>query len=186
MWQKKMSRRRVRLSIVLGAVCAVVALAGTLAVTTGLAQAAAGAARHGAGNQRVVRTFQVTFQTEQFNIDCPPEDPTVNVCLGFSGSGNATVLGETTISRVAYGNFTGATDCIPFVSNGTLKIAGGTLKFQAGGQFCQTPNVASYVFLITGGTGKFEHASGSGTITVPFTATQEPEIWSGTLVLGDD
>ncbi|MGH2514383.1 MAG: hypothetical protein ACRDHP_01885 [Ktedonobacterales bacterium] len=174
-------RRSVRIGLAVALLGAILATAGAVVGFSGAARAAARTAPpvvHAAKHSDI---FQVTFQTEQFPIPCPPQNPTFNLCIGFTGTGNATVLGATSISRSADGVFDPNQDTIPFVSNGTLTARGGTLNFLAAGQYTISIDVAKYVFVITGGTGKFRHAEGTGTITVPFTGTHEPEIWSGTL-----
>ena len=179
MTQHLRHRRLIRFGMVVVALVAVLLVGATLVRGVGLAHAAPAAPRRATTAQHSDH-FQVTFQTEQFTINCPPNTD-FNTCLSFTGTGNASILGATTLSRTALGVFSPTKDCIPFVSDGSLTAKGGAINFIAVGHYCFSVDQAHYLYQFIGGTGKFAHATGTGTIFVPFTGQFEPETWSGTL-----
>jgi hypothetical protein len=134
--------------------------------------------------------FQGTFPHEQDVISSTCALPTI--CAIFSGTGELRHLGRTTESGVASFNavlfFT--TGCSPETGTDTLTAANGdqvSLTFT--GQVCATgPNSGqdTLTYTITGGTGRFAGASGTGSLLSRFiltspTAGTSVSTFSGTI-----
>jgi len=75
--------------------------------------------------------------------------------------------------------------CGPAERQGALKVAdGGTLTIHATGMYCVPGYPVQFTFTVTGGTGKYRHAAGGGTIAVGPAGNNPPiatEFWSGTI-----
>ena len=131
-------------------------------------------------------TFKITFAQRFTPTKCPDGSPAGAFCLNVSGTAIDPVLGEISMTRVAVLEFLGKKDenqCVPASTNGKLLIGGDEVAFTASGVFCSKTSVATYNYTITGGTGQYAKASGSGVIDVPAPAnTNVVEVWSGTLV----
>jgi hypothetical protein len=112
--------------------------------------------------------FQATF-TEQFSgVQCGP----MLLCVSITGSGTAAHLGRVTETRQVRIDLSNpATGCLPVLSDTmTLAAANGDQLVATGaGQNCLTSVSNSDVqneivqYTVTGGTGRFTGASGSGT-----------------------
>jgi hypothetical protein len=110
--------------------------------------------------------FRATFSDQFVVIACPV------LCVTATGIGPAIHLGRA--SEVAHGTldpatFDPTTGCAPDTSTATLTAANGDqVTLSTTGVFCQTSTTAfheSGTYQITGGTGRFSSASGSGTYT---------------------
>jgi hypothetical protein len=129
--------------------------------------------------------FQVTFQDTLATITCPVGQPTGTLCLSFKGQGQAPSLGATSLARTAIVSATTSSDgCQPVSSMGSLTAAdGGKVNFTATGEYCASSDTATYTYTITGGSGKYQGASGTGTIRFPpSSGNTGVETWSGTLL----
>ena len=110
--------------------------------------------------------FQATL-TEQFSgVQC---GPTV-LCVSVTGTGTAAHLGRVTDTRQVRIDLSNpATGCLPVLSDTmTLTAANGDQVFATGaGQNCLTSNPdvqnEAVTYTVTGGTGRFSAAGGSGT-----------------------
>ncbi|HLW03635.1 MAG TPA: hypothetical protein VKT82_33620 [Ktedonobacterales bacterium] len=129
--------------------------------------------------------FQVTFRDTLAPVACPAGQPAGTLCLAFKGQGQAPSLGTTSLARTAIVSATPGSDgCQPISSTGTLTAAdGGKVNFTAAGEYCASNDTATYTYTITGGTGKYQGASGTGTIRFPpSSGNTGVETWSGTLL----
>ena len=130
-----------------------------------------------AGTGTVTREFRGRLDNS-FTTTAPPPLLT----LADSGSGRATVLGKVTDSFTVTIDFNHPiADGFVLVSKtGSLTSADGDRVDLA---MVGTFNVATfdvhYVFVVTGGTGRFAGATGSGTFDVPPPAVFDPATGSG-------
>jgi len=179
----------------------IIAVAFFLVVATGLLAACGGtASTAGPATPRVsaqsptstksIASFQVTFHEQDAPFTCPPGQPPPFACLTFTGQGQATELGAITLVRQALvAAATESTGCHLVTSSGHLTAANhDRLTFTAPGDYCAATDTASYTYTITGGSGLYTGASGTGTITVQAATSSangvetRTEIWSGTLI----
>jgi hypothetical protein len=60
---------------------------------------------------------------------------------------------------------------------------GDSITFTGTGNFCRATQAANFTYTITGGSGKYLHASGGGTILVPLPTSSSTgtEAWTGSL-----
>lgn len=130
--------------------------------------------------------FQVNFLQHYQLIDCPAEPNPTKLCYNLQDDPSASSLGTISFAGtdILYvlpkGN-----SCGPAERYGALKLPkGNTLTIHATGMYCIPSYPVEFTFTVTGGTGKYWHATGGGTIAVgpardhPPTAT---EFWSGTI-----
>ena len=119
-----------------------------------------------------------------FFHECASDAPPSALCLHDEVTGTVTHLGRTT------GNFEvvfdiaqfGEDGCGPIKKTGAFTAANGDqLRIEADGQFCFATVVAIYTYNITGGTGRFTGASGSGSWVVP-----PPINFDGVAGVGDE
>jgi hypothetical protein len=101
---------------------------------------------------------------------CPASAPAGALCLHDSVSGPVSGLGRSTgefdvLIDVAA---SGANGCAPANKRGSFVAANrDRLDVTARGSFCFATSVATYVFTVTGGSGRFACAKGTGTWLVP-------------------
>jgi hypothetical protein len=80
----------------------------------------------------------------------------------------------------------GADSCASATTQGTLSLVntGATVSFTGTGTFCGATQIADFTYTISGGTGAYQHATGSGSIHVPLPSSSSTgiELWNGTLV----
>ena len=99
---------------------------------------------------------------------CPQGAPASALCFAQTGTGTATHLGQMTKESFVVLTPVSAT-CVTFTENTVLRAANGdTLTAQQSGTSCfRTPTTvdAAGPYTITGGTGRFSGATGSGTAT---------------------
>lgn len=135
--------------------------------------------------------FQVTFLESSYFVPCPNSIKVADVCWNVSGTGTSIPYGPITFSSFdtnfyAPGkpSIVGKWDfCEPTTRQGSIVLGKDTLKFSARGSFC--PDEVQFAYTVTAGTGKFQHAHGKGSITIPpayTTGTAELEYWTGTLI----
>jgi hypothetical protein len=128
--------------------------------------------------------FQAVFADHYTATACSSGQSTGTICASTTGTGQAAGLGTTSLSRTSIYAPGGADSCDSATTKGTLTLAtGDTITFTGTGTFCPALQVASFTYKITGGTGSYLHAMGSGTIQVPrpTTSSTGTESWAGTL-----
>lgn len=133
----------------------------------------------------VSHTLSVTFSVSIDVVDCPTAQPTGTLCINVNGSGTSSVFGALKVSHSAVLSPPGDDSCGPSTATGKLTAANGdTATFKATGQFCRSNSTARYTYTITGGTGSYKHATGTGSIEVPrLTDSPSPhETWNGTFI----
>jgi hypothetical protein len=114
---------------------------------------------------------------------CLPGAPAGALCLHDDVTGHLTHLGRTTGSFEVVFDMAafGEDACGPISKQGSFIAADGDqLDIEAKGRFCFTTLVAIYEFRVTGGTGRFAGASGSGSWLVPPPASFEADSGAGT------
>ena len=130
--------------------------------------------------------FQVNFLQHYQIIACPDEQNQTTLCYTLRDDPSASSLGRVSFAGtdILYVRPQGS-DCGPAERVGVLKVAAGdAVTIHATGMYCVPGYPVQFTFTVTGGTGKYRHASGGGTIDVgparnsPPTAT---EFWSGTI-----
>jgi hypothetical protein len=130
--------------------------------------------------------FQVNFLQHYQIIACPTEPNPTNLCYTLQDDPGTSSLGTVSFAGtdILYMLQTGTT-CGPAERHGALKVVNGdTISIHATGTYCVPGYPVQLTFTVSGGTGKYRHASGGGTIDVgpakdnPPTAT---EFWSGTI-----
>jgi hypothetical protein len=113
--------------------------------------------------------FQATVDEHYTLMPCGP----TTVCIQAAGSGEATHLGQVTEDSQVMADTNPADShngCGPETRTTVLTAANGdTLTMSATGYGCNGTAQDSYV--VTGGTGRFAGATGSGTDSVVFTLT---------------
>ena len=98
-------------------------------------------------------------------------------CFTASGTGQASHMGRTLEQRTATFDFSllRATGCSPSPGAATLTVANGyQVMMSIAGTVCSTgpsTSILSFVYVVTGGTGTFEGATGSGSGTAHGTTT---------------
>jgi hypothetical protein len=115
---------------------------------------------------------------------CPAGAPTGASCLSDQVSGAISNFGDSTgkfdvvIDTLAIGS----DGCSPAEKHGSfVSTRGDRLDVTATGKYCWATSTATYAFTITGGSGRFAAASGSGTWLVP-----APREFDGTGGVGDE
>jgi hypothetical protein len=129
--------------------------------------------------------FQVVFTDHYTAADCGGTSPPGTVCVASSGSGQESKLGAVSLQRTSIYAPGGSDSCGPATTKGTLTlVAGDSITFTGTGNFCRATQSASFTYKFTGGTGKYLHATGGGTIQVPLPASSSTgmESWTGTLL----
>ena len=127
----------------------------------------------------------VTFNENYAFVTCDSSQPSGANCLTFNGTGTAPTLGALTLARTAIYAPSQPGQCTAATTQGTLTLAAGdTIAFTGSGQFCPGTVSATYHFTISGGTGAYQNASGSGTITTPApdTSSTGTETWAGSVM----
>jgi hypothetical protein len=119
--------------------------------------------------------------------DCPIGEAPGSFCADVAGTGTAPAnYGTLKLARTAnLATPLGTGPCAPTSTYGTLTVGTRSdVTFEAVGNHCGSSGIASYSYQITGGSGTFATATGSGTIDVSVVASDSgTERWSGTLVL---
>jgi hypothetical protein len=130
--------------------------------------------------------FQVNFLQHYQVITCPAEPNQTNLCYNLQDDASTSSLGMISFAGtdILYLLAEG-TPCGPAERHGALKLAGGdTITIHATGRYCVPGYPVQFTFTVTGGTGKYRHAAGGGTIAVGSARNNPPianEIWSGTI-----
>lgn len=133
----------------------------------------------------VSHTLSVAFSVTITVVACSGAQPAGTLCVHVTGSGTSSALGKLSVERTAVLSPPGDDSCGPSTTTGKLTTASGdSATFRATGQFCRATSTATYTFTITGGTGRYHSATGSGSVQVPRLLDSNPprETWNGTLV----
>ena len=125
--------------------------------------------------------FQAQLTQTATFAACPTGTPTSAVCVAQTGTGTATLLGRMTKESLVVLTFVSPT-CVTFIEYTTFRAANGdTITAVQRGTACfTTPTTvsASAAYTVTGGTGRFSGATGSGTSTANLT-TVAPGVMVG-------
>jgi hypothetical protein len=130
--------------------------------------------------------FQVNFLQHYQLITCPTGSKPTNLCYTLQDDPSTSSLGKISFAGtdILYVLPQGAT-CGPAERSGALNVAdGNTITIHATGTYCVPGYPVQFSFAVTGGTGKYRHASGGGTIDVGPARNNPPtadEFWSGTI-----
>ena len=130
--------------------------------------------------------FQVNFLQHYQLISCPAEPNQTNLCYTLQDDPSTSSLGTVSFAGtdILYALPQGAS-CGPAERTGALKLANGDIiTIHARGTYCVPGYPVQFTFTTTGGTGKYRHASGRGTIDVGPARNNPPtaeEFWSGTI-----
>jgi hypothetical protein len=156
------------------------ALAGALAIAflTGLGTPAARAL----GGEAETVTYEFSGRLDN---SFSPTAPAPLLTLADSGTGHATVLGAVTDSFTVVidlnPNHAVAPGIAPVTKTGSLVTSDGDRVDMAMiGTFNEATFDVHYVFVVTGGTGRFAGATGIGTYHVPPPTTFDPATGKGT------
>lgn len=126
-----------------------------------------GASAGGVGTSSIDINFAQTFVFKA----CPSTAPVEDLCIYVTGVSDQPWSGHQEFSRVAMVNPATFDDnhptCLPIETSGTLTLPRGTLSIHAPGNVCFSDGTASYDVIVTGGTGAYAGALGSGKIIVP-------------------
>jgi hypothetical protein len=125
--------------------------------------------------------LDVTLTSDFGAYNCDLTGTAALLCQVGDGTAGTSPFGALSMHRTVAGQG-GTGDCTTATTTGTLTAANGdVLNVQADkGQSCKKSGVDSYSFTVTGGTGIFKNATGSGTITHPHGASDR---WSGSITL---
>lgn len=119
-------------------------------------------------------------------IPCPAEPSQTNLCYTLQDDPSASSLGETSFAGtdILYLLPEGSS-CGPAERKGALKLADGdTITIHATGRYCVPAYPVQFTFTVTGGTGRYRHVAGAGTIAVGPARNTPPtadEFWSGSI-----
>jgi hypothetical protein len=136
--------------------------------------------------------FQARFRATSRGVECPPAAPSNAQCMGRAGSATVSGLGGVALDYVWSFGLDAPTcpseQARPLATTGRLVVAGkGELRFaMAPGAECvnvEPVRNEPQSFTITGGTGVFQSASGSGTATRQLGGGVGTERWTGTLAV---
>lgn len=117
--------------------------------------------------------FRATFANTNTMAPCPPNAPVPSFCVALAGSGHATHMGKIQDSGFVVVNL--ASNCGPgcvtdFVSHTVTAANGDQIMLESTGKNSATPDPTirsrTGTYVVTGGTGRFSGASGSGTASV--------------------
>jgi len=124
--------------------------------------------------------FQANFVENAPIVACPPSSRPTVWCFNVTGVGPSLPYGM--ISFHSFDINFQATDtrgCQPTTRQGSISIGKDTVLFTASGTWCVP--LVHFVYQVSGGTGKFQHARGKGTIAIPDPYHNVLEYWTGTL-----
>jgi hypothetical protein len=114
--------------------------------------------------------FRATVSSTNTVAPCPPNAPVLSICIALAGSGHATHMGKVQDSGLAIVNL--ASNCGPgcFTDSSRLTLTaanGDQITLESTGKNSATPDPTirsrTGPYVVTGGTGRFSGASGSGT-----------------------
>jgi len=139
---------------------------GSIVAAVALSALLAGQAQ--ADQARAVLPFQARIAETSVAVPCGPT--LQQLCVTIAGSGRATLLGKISEAATVVVDLSSnpAPGCSAEVRTTTITAANGDqITMQATGQVCfgPTTGTASDAYVVTGGTGRYSGASGSGTDT---------------------
>ncbi len=133
--------------------------------------------------------FQATFIERAPVTTCPPSSKPTDLCFNVSGSGTSLPYGPITFTSFDINflqpggtsaiNSDNPNSCEPTTRQGSIYIGHDTIRFTASGTWCVS--LVHFVYQVTGGTGTFRQARGTGSISIPDPLNQVLEYWTGTL-----
>jgi hypothetical protein len=178
-----------RACLVLAVLLCTLAACETSSPTSGVSPTVAGTAGIGTPTAPVASgPFQLQFAEQYAVVACSGSEPAGTLCVATTGTGqghnNGASLGPVSLARSSVYAPAGSDSCGPATTRGTLTLAGGdTITFSGTGAFCRAQQTATFTYTITGGTGRYLRAGGTGAIVVPTpqSASAGSESWSGTL-----
>jgi hypothetical protein len=104
------------------------------------------------------------------------------MCWNVTGVGNSIPYGTIAFNSFDI-NYVGPLNdpdgCKPTARKGTIDIGNATANFTSSGTWCI--NLVHFVYEVIGGTGRFHHAYGKGSIFIPDPDHNVIEYWTGTL-----
>jgi hypothetical protein len=112
--------------------------------------------------------FQVNFLQHYRLIACPAEPNPTTLCYTLQDDPSASSLGKISFAGtdILYVRSKGSS-CGPAERQGAFKLAdGNTITIHATGTYCVPGYPVQFTYSVTGGTGKYRHAAGRGTIAV--------------------
>lgn len=134
--------------------------------------------------------FQANFVERALVQRCPSTSKPTDLCFIVSGAGPSIPYGSISFTSFDinflapgkgpigdYNHDPGY--CEPTTRQGSIAIGADTIMFMASGTWCYT--LVHFVYQVTGGTGKFRHARGKGSIFIPGPTFQVIEYWTGTI-----
>ncbi len=131
--------------------------------------------------------LQVSFSEQYSAAPCGGTSPAGTTCVSTTGSGQDAALGNVSLSRTSVYAPLGTDSCASATTQGTLTVTttGDTVTFTGTGTFCGASQIADFTYTITGGSGAYQHASGTGSIHVPLPSSSSTgtEAWSGSLLM---
>ena len=132
--------------------------------------------------------FQATFVERAPGAPCPASPRPTDICFNVYGSGRSIPYGPITFTsfdinylvpgQPSFSN-NQIPNCEPTTRQGKITIGKDTIMFMASGTWCVSE--VQFAYQVTGGTGKFRHAHGKGSISIPNPLNQVLEYWTGTL-----
>jgi hypothetical protein len=124
--------------------------------------------------------FQANFIENAPVVPCPPSSRPTVYCFNVTGVGPSIPYGMISFHSFDI-NFraTDTSGCQPTTRQGSIFIGKDTVLFTASGTWCLS--LVHFVYQVIGGTGKFQHARGKGSIFIPNPTSQVFEYWTGTL-----
>jgi hypothetical protein len=149
-----------------------------LCVASGLLMPASASARS-VETSKIDVNFAQTFVFKS----CPSTAPAADLCIYVTGVSDQPQTRHLQFTRIAMVNPSVYDDAHPacqrIETSGTLTLPKGTLSIHAPGNVCLADGVASYDVIVTGGTGAYAGALGSGKIVVPPPETDSTgrELW---------
>jgi hypothetical protein len=134
--------------------------------------------------------FQANFVERALTQECPSTSKPTDLCFIVTGAGPSIPYGSISfqsfdINFLAPGkgpikNYDHDPGyCESTTRQGSIAIGADMVMFTASGTWCYT--LVHFVYQVSGGTGKFRHAQGKGSIFIPGPTFQVIEYWTGTL-----
>jgi len=130
--------------------------------------------------------FQVHFLQHYQLIDCPAEPNPIALCYTLHDDPSTSSLGSVSFAGtdILYVRPQGSR-CGAASRQGALKLAyRDTVTIHAIGTYCLPGYPVQFNYTVIGGTGRYQHAAGQGSIAVGPASNSPPtatEFWSGTI-----
>jgi hypothetical protein len=129
--------------------------------------------------------LQVEFAEQYSAAFCTGTSTPRTTCVSTTGTGQDAAHGRISLSRTSVYAAPGSDSCSSATTQETLTLAatGDTITFTGTGTFCAATQTANFTYSITGGTGAYAHATGSGSIYValPDSSSTGTETWTGSI-----